>query len=71
MNTALKKLSPYLLILFGLLLLFFIKQPEAAGVCILVGIVMIIESIWPEKWEAEKREDDKKENKQGNIVMIE
>lgn len=53
MNTLLKKLTPYLLILLGLLLLFFIEQPGAAGVCILVGIVMIILSIWPEKWDAE------------------
>ncbi len=49
-----KKLYPLLLILFGLFLLFVIGLAEVAGVCILVGIVMIFESIWPEKWEADK-----------------
>ena len=49
-----KKLYPLLLILFGLFLLFFIGLAEVAGVCILVGIVMIFESIWPEKWEIDK-----------------
>ena len=47
-----KKLYPYLLILLGLFLLFFIGQAEVAGVCLLIGIVMVIESIWPEEWEA-------------------
>lgn len=45
-----KKSIPYLLILFGLLILFIIEQPIVAGVCLLIGIVMILESIWPEKW---------------------
>lgn len=53
MNTTLKKLSPFLLILLGLLLLFFIGQAEAAGVCLLLGIVMVILQIWPEKWGAD------------------
>ena len=50
MNTKFEKLSPYLLILLGLLLLFFIGQAEVAGVCFLFGLVMIIESVWLEKW---------------------
>ncbi len=54
MNTTLKNLSPYLLILFGLLVLFFMGMAEVAGICLLIGIVMVIESIWPEKWEADK-----------------
>ena len=54
MNMALKKLSPYLIILLGLFLLFFLGQAEASGVCMLMGIVMVIESIWPEKWDANK-----------------
>lgn len=54
MNPTLKKLSPLLLILLGLFLLFFMNQAPAAGVCILVGVVMVIERIWPEKWESEK-----------------
>ena len=53
MNTTLKKLSPFLLILLGLLLLFFIGKAEAAGVCLLLGIVMVILQIWPEKWGAD------------------
>lgn len=49
-----KKFYPYLLILLGLLILFIIGQPTIAGVCLLLGIVMVLESIWPEKWEADK-----------------
>ena len=49
-----KKLYPYLLILFGLFLLFIIGQAEVAGVCIIIGIVMFMEKIWPEDWEADK-----------------
>ena len=45
------KFYPYFLILLGLLILFIIGQPIAAGVCLLIGIVMVIESIWPERWE--------------------
>lgn len=55
MKTILKKATPYLLLIFGLLLLFLIGQAEAASVCILLGIVMIILSIWPEEWEADKK----------------
>lgn len=57
MNPIMKKLSPYLLILFGLFLLFFLGQAPAAGVCFLIGIVMIFEKIWPEKWESENKEE--------------
>lgn len=53
MNTVLKKLSPYLLIILGILLLF-MNQPIPSGVCCLIGVVMIIESIWPEKWGADE-----------------
>lgn len=49
-----KKLYPYLLILLGLFLLLFIGQALVAGSCILIGIVMVIERIWPEKWAADK-----------------
>ena len=45
-----KRMLPYVLILIGLILLFFVGQPISAGVCILIGIVMIVERIWPEKW---------------------
>ncbi len=49
-----KKLYPFLLLFFGLFILFIVGQPIVAGVCILLGIVMIFESIWPEKWLADK-----------------
>ena len=55
MNPIFKKLLPYLLILLGLLFLFVIEQAGAAGVCVLLGVVMIIEGICPEKWEADNR----------------
>ena len=47
-------LSPCFWILLGLLLLFFIGRAEAAGICFLIGIAVIILRIWPEKWEADK-----------------
>lgn len=52
MNTALKKTTPFLLLLLGLFMLFMMGNVMIAGVCILLGIVMVIERIWPEKWEA-------------------
>ena len=45
-----KRYYPYLLIPVGLFFLFIIGQPIAAGICLLIFIVMLIESIWPEKW---------------------
>ncbi len=50
MKSTFKTLSPLCLIILGLILLFFVGQPIPAGVCFLIGIVMIIEKIWPEKW---------------------
>ncbi len=50
MSRILKTTSPFLVILFGLFLLFFMDLPMPAGVCILIGVVMIFERIWPEKW---------------------
>ena len=49
MNTTIIK-KTYLLILLGLFLLLFIGQALVAGVCVLIGIVLIIERFWPEKW---------------------
>lgn len=49
------KILPYLLILLGLFILFMIQQPIAAGICLLFGIIMIFEQIWPEKWEADSK----------------
>ena len=48
-----KKIAPYFLILLGLFILFLIGQPIPAGIILLLGIVMIIEQIWPEKWMAD------------------
>ncbi len=45
-----KRIIPYILILIGLLLLFFVGQEILAGVCFLIGIVVLLERIWPEKW---------------------
>ena len=50
MNTIFEKVIPYLLILIGFLLLLYINMPIPAGIFFLLGIVMIIEAIWPEKW---------------------
>lgn len=55
MIIILKVSIPYLLILLGLLLLFILSQPIPAGISLLLGVVMIIERIWPEKWEKEKK----------------
>lgn len=49
-----KQLLPYLLILLGLLILLIIGIAPVAGVCFLIGIVMILEQKWPEQWEADK-----------------
>lgn len=54
MNPTLKKSLPYFLILLGLSLLFYMEMAPVAGVCFLLGIVIIIEKIWPEKWGTEK-----------------
>lgn len=50
-----KRSRPYLLILLGLFLLFYMGMAEIAGVCLLIGIVWVIETIWPEKWGAEDK----------------
>lgn len=58
MNLTFKKSTPYLLILLGLLLLFYMGMAIPAGVCLLLGIVMVFEYIWPEEWEADKKKKD-------------
>lgn len=45
-----KNLFPLLTILTGFILLLFAGMPTIAGLFVLVGIVMIVERIWPEKW---------------------
>ena len=54
MNRRLTKTSPYLLIFVGLFLLFYMGMAMPAGICLLIGIVMVFERIWPEKWGLEK-----------------
>lgn len=52
-----KRMLPYLLILIGLILLLFVGQAIPAGVCFLLGVVMIFEKIWPEKWDTDKEKN--------------
>ena len=59
MDSRLKKLSPYLLILFGVLALF-IGQAIPSGICFLIGVTMILERIWPEKWGVENENQKNK-----------
>ncbi len=55
MSSTIKTIVPYLILFIGLFILFMIpKFAYASGVLLLVGIVMQIERIWPEKWGAEK-----------------
>jgi len=54
MNKMLLKLSPLLLILLGLFCLFILSKGQIAGVFILIGIVMLVERIWPEEWGSEE-----------------
>lgn len=56
MGNKLNIITPFLVILFGLFLLFFVDQPIPAGVCFLIGIVMIVERVWPETWESDIKE---------------
>ena len=52
MNTknALLRIKPYLLIVFGLFLLIEVNLPIVAGLFILIGIIMIVNKIWPDNW---------------------
>lgn len=57
MNIIKKKYTPFLLLLLGLYLLFWMGQAMPAGICLLLGIIMILERIWPEEWEADKKKE--------------
>lgn len=50
MNSLVSKLLPIFLIFMGVLVLFAFNMGIVAGVSILVGIVIIIERLFPEKW---------------------
>ena len=41
------KALPYLLLLIGIIVLFIVGNPYVAGPFLIIGIVMILESIWP------------------------
>ena len=51
----LKNAFPYLLFFIGLISLFMINQPILACVIFLLAIVIILERIWPEEWDADKK----------------
>ena len=53
-NKHLKKAMPWLLIVFGFLTLNMF-QGYVALACMVIGIVMIIERIWPEKWDNDNK----------------
>jgi len=59
-NGCLMKILPVLLIMFGFLTLNML-QGFVAITCMVIGIVMLIERVWPEKWETE--------NKKSNAVV--
>lgn len=44
------KLVLFFLFLLGVIFLILMEMPIPAGICILIGAVIILESIWPEKW---------------------
>ena len=56
-NSFLMKAMPLLLIVLGFLTLDMF-QGYVAFACMLIGIVMLIERIWPEKWSDEKKNNN-------------
>ena len=52
MNKLLKKALPWLLIVFGFLTLNMF-QGYLALACMVIGITMLLNRIWPEKWDQE------------------
>jgi hypothetical protein len=62
-NKHLKKAMPWLLIVFGFLTLNMF-QGYVALACMVIGIVMIIERIWPEKWDDDNKNSNSVEKQQ-------
>jgi hypothetical protein len=62
-NKHLKKAMPWLLIVFGFLTLNMF-QGYVALACMVIGIVMIIERIWPEKWDNDNKNSNSVEKQQ-------
>lgn len=50
MNKSLKNATPYFLLLIGLFFLIIINIPILAGLFCMLGIFIILEEKWPEKW---------------------
>ncbi len=46
------KAMPFLLILLGLLVMIVTEQAIISGAFLVIGISMILNWIWPEKWES-------------------
>ena len=59
----LMKAMPWLLIVFGFLTLNMF-QGYVALACMVIGIVMIIERIWPEKWDNDNKNSNSVEKQQ-------
>jgi hypothetical protein len=57
------KAMPWLLIVFGFLTLNMF-QGYVALACMVIGIVMIIERIWPEKWDDDNKNSNSVEKQQ-------
>ena len=57
------KAMPWLLIVFGFLTLNMF-QGYVALACMVIGIVMIIERIWPEKWDNDNKNSNSVEKQQ-------
>ena len=53
-RSFLMKVLPWLFIVLGFLTLNMI-QGVVAITCMVIGIVMLIERVWPEKWEDENK----------------
>ena len=58
MDSTTIKVLPYLLILSGLIILFMSNMAPVAFVCFIIGIVLIMERMWPEKWDTENTSKD-------------
>ena len=56
-NSLLMKAMPWLLIVFGFFTLNMF-QGFVAITCMVIGIVMLIERVWPEKWDSDEMSQD-------------
>lgn len=56
LNLGIKKYLPYLIIFLGLFLLGFMGQIYPAAACIIWGMLLLLEKIWPEKKKADKKD---------------